>query len=622
MAVRSSKHVHDPDTSCSIREFHDSGATQIRALTFFLLVSLASFARAGEAEIKRDVTYLASDELEGRATGSAGGEKAAAYIEKELKAAGLDPKRFEFEFLAGVAVGTKTALTLDLRGESKPLKVHDDFNPVGFSSNGSAAGDIIFCGYGISAKEHGYDDYAAVDAKGKVALILDRVPKQAATLFGADAIVRYGQVRYKVMTAREHGAAAVLLVSSEAGGKDQDPSLIPLAGGALHADAGIVVADLRRSLAASLLACGGRSLDQVEALIDRDQAPHSLALPGVTARLEVDLVRERRKAANVLAVRPGTDADPAVATQAVIVGAHFDHLGRGEVGGSLAETAAGKEIHHGADDNASGTADLLELARTLPKTRRTVVFMSFSGEEMGLLGSAAYVKEPTIPLDRTVAMVNLDMVGRLGAKKLTVGGMGTAAEWRELVPAAAKRVELEISGQDDGYGPSDHASFYGKGVPVLFLFTGAHSDYHKPSDTADKIDYPGASKIAAFARELVLAIDKLDRPPTAQRAAGNPHGGDLDPGRGPQVYFGTIPDYSESDTPGVRLTGVREGGPADKAGLKGGDVIVRFDGHDIRDVHDYTYVLFAKKPGDVVEVVVKRGGEEVKLQATLGRKGH
>jgi hypothetical protein len=596
----------------------------IRGSLFVLFIAALAFA--GEAEIQRDVKQLASDELEGRATGSPGGEKAAAYMEAQLRAAGLEPRRQEFEFLAGIALGSKTALHLDLRGEGRDAVAKEDFTPVGFSANGAASGDVVFCGYGITAPEASYDDYATVDVKGKIALVLDRVPHGKDphdSRLAADAVVRFGQVRYKAMNAREHGAAAMLVVSAErSGGKDQDPSLLPLSGSVMQGDAGLLVADVRRSLAGEILARTGRSLDTVQGLIDAALAPHSLALPGIAARLEVELIRERRKAANVIAIRPGSDPDPAVASQAIVIGAHFDHLGHGEVGGSLADKADAKETHHGADDNASGSADLLELARALPKTRRTIVFAGFSGEEMGLLGSAHYVKEPLVPLEKTVAMVNMDMVGRLGKKKLTVGGMGTAAEWRALVPAAAERARIEFAGQDDGYGPSDHSSFYGKGVPVLFLFTGAHADYHKPSDTWDKIDYPGAARVATFARELVLAIDALDGAPVVQKAAGNPHGGDLEPGRGPQVYFGSIPDYSETDTPGVRLTGVRDGSPADKAGVKGGDVIVRFDGHEIRNVHDYTYALFAKKPGDVVEVVVKRGSEELKLTATLGRKGH
>ncbi|HVY61704.1 MAG TPA: M28 family peptidase, partial [Planctomycetota bacterium] len=536
--------------------------------------------------------YLASDALEGRATGSPGGEKAAAYVEAQLKAAGLEPKRQEFDFLAGIALGPKTGLRLDLRGEARDGVAQDDFTPLGFSSNGAASGEVVFCGYGITAPEAGYDDYATVDVKGKVALVLDQVPHEELprkrervedaqgsrggeadagagpheSRLAADAVVRFGQVRYKAMNAREHGAVAMLVVSHErSGSKEQDPSLLPLSGNVMQGDAGLVVADVRRSLAAELVARAGRSLDQVQGLIDASLAPHSLVLAGIAARLEVDLVRERRKASNVIAIRPGTDPDPAIAAQAIVIGAHFDHLGRGEVGGSLADKSEAHEIHNGADDNASGTADMLELARTLPKTRRTIVFAGFSGEEMGLLGSAAYVKDPPYPLEKTVAMINMDMVGRLGKKKLTIGGMGTAAEWRELVPAAAERARIEFTGQEDGYGPSDHSSFYGKGIPVLFLFTGAHADYHKPSDDWDKIDYPGAARIAELARELVLAIDALPKPPAVQKSAGNPHGGDLEPGRGPQVYFGSIPDYSETDQPGVRLTGVRDGSPADKA---------------------------------------------------------
>ncbi len=579
-------------------------------------------ARAGEAEVLRDVKHLASDALEGRATGTSGGAAAADYIAKQLEAAGLAPRRDPFEFLAGVKVGPETALAV-----SGAAAAAEDFRPLGFSSNGRVEGDVVFGGYGITAPEAGWDDYAGADVKGKIVLVLDRVPgarNPHAPRRMSEGITRYGQVRYKAMNARERGAAALLVTSADPSGrKEDDPSLLPLTGATAHGDAGILVADLRRSFAARIVAAGGRPLDAIQDGLDGEGAkPAAVALAGVRASLVVSLVKEKRRAENVVAVRPGTDPD--LAREAIVVGAHYDHLGRGEVGGSLAESPVGKEIHNGADDNASGTAALLDAARALPPTRRTVVFAAFSGEEMGLLGSAHYVKEPLAgvpPIASTVAMINMDMVGRLGSKKLTIGGMGTAEEWPGLVARAAGKAGIEFAGQDDGYGPSDHSSFYGKDVPVLFFFTGAHSDYHRPSDDWDKVDVTGTARIAGFAREVILAIDKLEVRPTHKKTGGTPHGTDLEPGRGPSVYLGTIPDYSETDVPGVRLSGVREGSPAEKAGLRSGDLIVRFDGKEVRGVHDYTYALFAKKPGDEVEIVVKRGAEEVKVKATLGRKG-
>jgi len=598
-------------------------------LAGLLSISLAPLARAGEEEIRRDVKVLASDEYEGRATATKGGALAADYVERRMQEAGLMTRRQRFPFQAGVKVGEKTTLVLShVDAAGKELWASGDsegsssFRPVGFSANGSVKGPVVFCGFGIAAPEAGFDELAGVDVKGKVVLLLDRTPAfEKASPLAKDGALRYGQLRYKVMLAKEKGALAVLVTSSSRPDAGGDPSLLPLSGGAFQGDVGIPVADIARSRAARLAEAAGTTLELLQSEIERSGKPASRELPGVSAALSVDLVRERREAENVIGVRPGTD--PALSKETIVVGAHMDHLGYGEVGGSLAESAVGKEIHNGADDNASGTAALLDLARRLPKTRRTLVFIAFSGEEMGLLGSAAYVKDAPIPLASTVAMLNMDMVGRLEKKKLTVGGMGTAEEWASLVPECAQRADIGIAPESDGYGPSDHSSFYGKGVPVLFLFTGAHADYHRPSDDWEKIDFAGTDRITRFASEVVTSIDALEKRPTHKAAAGNPHGGELEPSRGPSVYLGTIPDYSETERPGVRLTGVREGSPAAAAGLLSGDVIVEFDGHEVRSVQDYTYVLFAKKQGDKVSIVVERGDARarVSLTAIMGRKG-
>jgi hypothetical protein len=586
-------------------------------------LGLAPLARADDdvdaSRELEDIRTLASDAFEGRASGSPGGEKAAEYIEKELRSAGLAPIRQGFDFTSGVAVGPKSAMTLCAGGEERALRAKEDFTPLGFSSNGEAVGPVVFVGHGITAPEAHYDDYAGIaPVKGKIVIALDGVPraKDPHTLFH-EGLIRYAQVRYKAMNAREHGAAALVMVATES----EDPSLLSVGQPGTYGDAGIVVVDLRRKEAEKLFAGVGRSLRAIDELIDRDLAPHSIELPGVSAKITAEVLKEKKTTANILAVLEG--ADPALKGETIVVGAHYDHLGRGETGGSL-DPHPGKEIHNGADDNASGTAALLEVARALargPRPRRTVVFAAFSGEELGLLGSAHYVKEPIRPLAGTVAMVNMDMVGRMRGRKITIGGVGTAAEWPPLVRRAAQAVGLEVALDDEGYGPSDHSSFYGKGVPVLFLFTGAHADYHKPSDDADKINAEGEALATRLALALIRGIDAMDGRPTYEKTKGSPHGGELEPGRGPSVYLGTIPDYADTAKPGVRLAGVREGSPAESAGLRGGDLIVRFDGKEVRDIQDYTYALFSKKPGDKVEIVVERDGAgRLTLKATLGKK--
>ena len=331
-----------------------------------------------------------------------------------------------------------------------------------------------------------------------------------------------------------------------------------------------------------------------------------------------------------------------------MIGAHYDHLGMGGEGSGSLSASSG--IHHGADDNASGVAGLIELARILSsqKLRRTIVFIAFSGEEEGLIGSNYYVNHPIVPLVNTVAMLNMDMIGRLKDKALIVGGVGTAQEWRSMIDASndvqGMTVTLNNSGIDrtlragvpvvmgsngnpvvsldakkkfaltlneDGYGPSDHSSFYGKQVPVLFFFTGTHNDYHKPSDTAEKINYEGEASIVGFVERIIRDLDRSDKRPTYAVAKSESQGRSM----GFRVYLGTIPNYAESND-GLKLDGVRDDSPASKAGLKAGDRIVKMAGHEVKNVYDYTYALGEMKAGQEYEVEIVRGSERLTLRIT------
>jgi hypothetical protein len=352
-------------------------------------------------------------------------------------------------------------------------------------------------------------------------------------------------------------------------------------------------------------------------------AVREAARRGETARIDVTVEPLAVDVANVVALLPGSD--PLLADEMVVVGAHFDHLGRGGEGSMEPDSRA---IHNGADDNASGTAVMLEVARQLmaaPRPGRSVLFIGFNGEERGLLGSGFYVTNPTLPLDRTVAMINLDMVGRLRDNTVTVFGLATATEWDDLLDAAGAELDrpLTLSRMPDGYGPSDHSSFYGRGIPVLHFFTNTHEDYHRPSDDWQKIDADGMERIARLVATLTLQIAGTagvpsvtltlvrTQPPAPAPASGQPSGG----GYGP--YFGSIPDMSTIDT-GVRLTGVRDGSPAARAGLKAGDVIVAFDGSEVTNLYAYSYALREKSPGDVVSVTVLRDGQQLTFRAVLG----
>src|SRR5205823_6983085 len=349
---------------------------------------------------------------------------------------------------------------------------------------------------------------------------------------------------------------------------------------------------------------------------------------------------------NVVGILPGTD--PKLKNEAIVIGAHYDHLGRGGEG-SLAPREG--EIHHGADDNASGTAGMLELARifSAQKPRRTIVFIAFSGEEEGLIGSNYYVNHPVVPLANTVAMINMDMIGRETQKKLIVGGVGTASEWRDVLartnyenvflprsesnptativsgtngtPVIAANDELSgslkreqafaLTLNEDGFGPSDHSSFYAKQVPVLFFWTGTHNDYHKPSDTYEKINYEGEARILSFVASIVRDIDRSDARPKFTVAKSDSQGRST----GRRVYLGTIPNYADSND-GLTLDGVRDDSPAAKAGLKAGDKIVKMAGHDVKNVYDYTQALSEMKASQVYEVELIRADKRMTLKIT------
>jgi hypothetical protein len=319
---------------------------------------------------------------------------------------------------------------------------------------------------------------------------------------------------------------------------------------------------------------------------------------------------------NVVALLRG--GDPALRREYVVIGAHFDHLGRSTTG--ALDPEARDAVRLGADDNASGTAAVLELARIFAKSppRRSLLFVNFSGEEQGTLGSSYFVDHMPVPIDSVDAMLNFDMVGRLRADRLIVYGVATAKELPEILERANAATRLAIAAQGDGFGPSDHSSFYARGIPVLHFFTDLHDDYHRATDVAEKVDAGGEARVVALAERVAREI--ADRPSrltylrTVQPAP-------MAPREGSEVYLGTIPDMAGGDTPGLRLSGVRAGSPADAAGLKAGDVIVEFGGRPVKDLYEYSDALYSRKPGDVISVVVLRGGQRLTLQVTLGKRG-
>jgi hypothetical protein len=588
--------------------------------------SPAAEALLDPAGLLRHVEALAAPAMEGRASGTPGGERAAAYIAAEFARAGLRPAGEAggylqpFEVVTGIRPGPGNALLFD--GLPAPLPgppaLGRDYIPLSFSAEGTVEGEVLFAGYGITAPELGYDDYAGQDATGKVVLVMSHEPRERdeAGPFRRPEAYRYTEPRTKVINAREHGAAAVLLVRDPNNHGDEPEELIGLRG-ASSSRSSLLAVNITAALADRLLGASGTRLADLQAAIDAALAPRSFPLPGVRARLGVDLIRDKGRTANVVGLLRGRD--PALRETAVVLGAHYDHLGRGGEA-SLAPSAFGV-IHPGADDNASGTAVVIGLARAFAAgggAARTLIFAAFAGEEMGLLGSSFYTKQPPIPLERTVAMLNLDMVGRLRDGKILVAGVETAGEWPGILRAAARGLPLTLVMRGDGYGPSDHTAFALRERPVLFFFTGPHSDYHRPSDTPEKIDAAGLQQVATLVYRTAAALAGEPAAPAFVRASGRPPAaGD---GRGYGPYFGSIPDFGASEVEGVMLGGVRPGSPAERAGLRAGDTIIRFAGVRITNLEDLAYALRAKRAGDTVQVIYRRDGEERAIRATLERR--
>jgi hypothetical protein len=377
---------------------------------------------------------------------------------------------------------------------------------------------------------------------------------------------------------------------------------------------------VKREVADELLATAGKNLKDLQAAIDKDASNQSAALP-VTVELKVDVTRRTRELENVAALLKGND--PALRDEVVIIGGHYDHLGLGYQN-SLAPKLAG-QIHYGADDNASGAAGVLELACDLAthkqELKRSILFLSFAGEELGLLGSNFYTREPLAPLDKTIAMINLDMIGRTKDRRIFVGGAGSAKELRALLEEENKAINLKLEfSSSAGYGGSDHMSFKNSKVPYLFFFSGLHSDYHKPSDTWDKINAADAADLLRLTERVALRLDKQpERLAFIREAEPAPPAGMGGGGGGYGAWFGSTPDFGEVEN-GVRFADVREGSPAALAGLRAGDILIEFDGKPIKNLYDFTYVLRAHKPGDEVDVVVLRGAAKVKARVKLARR--
>jgi hypothetical protein len=580
------------------------------------------------ADLRADVEYIASDECAGRLTGSPGAARAAQYIAAAFRDAGLQPIGAKegyfqpFEFTAGVKMtsGKNDMAVLEGPDAAVPCELNKDFRPLAFSANGTAEGDVVFVGYGLVEPQSagkGYDSYAGLDVTGKIVLALRHLPENASPQRRQELSL-YGQDRYKAKLAADRGAKGFMLITGP--NSPNSGELVKLREEDRESSGLIVSVSISGALADRLLSKAGLDLKSLQTMQDGEQAnPHATsAVSGARVRISTELERVLKTCRNVIGVLPPVGGS----SEYIVAGAHYDHIGNGIGLGSLARQGEEGQIHHGADDNASGVSAVLELAAAIAdarrhgdagKPQRGVIFACWSGEELGLIGSSHFVSHPVVPLDKVVAYFNFDMVGRLRDNKLILQAIGSSPAWRDLIERRNAAAGFDLVLQEDPYLPSDATAFYTRGLPVLAFFTSSHDDYNRPTDAAGTLNYEGLERITGFAKCLVddtVQPDVKIAYARVQRAA--PAGGR----GGARAYTGTVPDFTGTDVKGARIADVRAGGPADKAGMKRGDIIVEFAGQKITGLQDYSDALIGVKAGQPVDIVVERGSERVKLTIT------
>jgi Peptidase family M28/PDZ domain/PA domain len=596
---------------------------RVHRLFAMLAVAVAVLAAssAPQADPNRyvaDIKALASPEMEGRGPGTRGLIRAEHLIEKRYKELHIEPAGVNgytqpFSVITGARLKSDNRCVVRRADKKQELKIEQDFVPFSFSASGQVAAPVVFAGYGATAEEFHYDDYAGLDVKDKIVVVLRYEPSGFAVKTGNHGLTQHSQLITKAINARNHGARALVVINGKLGDGEED-SLTRFGSVSGPENVGIMMAQLKNAVADAWFQAAGKTLNDVQEQINSSTKPASFDFPDILhLSLNIDIETMRATVNNVLAWLPGqTD-------EYVVIGAHYDHLGRGNFD-SLAPSQIG-QIHPGADDNASGTAGVLELARVLApqrgKLKRSILFMDFAGEELGLLGSAEWVKEPTRPLAKAVAMINMDMIGRIKDDKVYIGGVGTGSTFKAVLDQAQKEAPFKIETSAGGYSSSDHTSFVTKKIPVLFFFSGLHSDYHKPSDTWDKINGASAARLLDMVESVAVQLANTDQPPAFQVVAEEKPLGGGGGGYGP--YFGSVPDFGQVEN-GVKFSDVRPNSPAAKAGLKAGDILVQFGDKPIKNLYDFTDALRRSKVGDVIEVKVLRNGQPVTASVKLEQR--
>ncbi len=568
------------------------------------------------AEIQEHINYLASDELKGRDSGSEGCLEAARYIENEFKKYGLTPLfdgsyMQEFPFISTIQLTDNNLLTITLPDTELNPVLHEDYITVPFSGNADVDAKLVFAGFGISAPNLEYDDYENLDVEGKVVIVLRNHPDQDNPHSEFD---KFAPLRKKSSVARDKGALGIIFVNGYEEFKEGD-DLVNFTYDRGGAVTGFAIANVKREIVEEIFSSSGLSFKTYYENIIAEKKPASFIFDNVNVRLSTGIEEVETISWNVAGYLPATN--PKFKDEYIVLGAHFDHLGMG--GQNSLYQGDEPQVHNGADDNASGTTGLLELAEKFAsvknKLNRNIIFVAFSGEELGLLGSGYFVNNMPINSNQVATMINMDMIGRLNDEKsLIVYGTGTSTNWKVFLDDI-NGYGFSLTFNDEGYGPSDHSSFYGKEIPVLFFFTGTHTDYHRPSDDADKINASGEEEVLKYIYDVTNFISTLTDAPDYLLVEKTDMG--QMPGR--KVWVGTIPDFA-GEVDGYKISGVSEGGPAQLGGLQGGDIIIKFGEKKISNIYDFTYAIADFVPGDKVKVIVKRGEEEITFELTLRSK--
>jgi len=590
---------------------------KLSSIFIFFLVGIFSIGSIAQEEIsvkelESHLEYLASDELAGRYPGTEGGLKAAKYINEQFHEAGLQPLGDDgfqyFDVTTSVSLGEDNYLNIN----GVQAELEEQYMPFSYSKSDEIDASVVFAGYGFEIKSDTlrWNDYHDLDITGKWVMILRGDPEPDNT---QSNYMTFSGDRDKVLAARDKGAAGVLLVSGK--GWDAKDQLVSLYYDRSGSNAGIVVLHIKRDIADLILQSSDKKIEQLEALLNSEKTSISFETD-TKIQTSTSIIHDRVRTQNVVGLIEGND--PVLKNEYIVIGGHYDHLGMGGWGSNSRDPDT-TAVHNGADDNASGVAGVIEIAEQLAanksELKRSILAIAFGAEEMGLLGSKYFIDNPLVDKDKIVAMVNFDMIGRLNEDHvIMVGGSGTSKESEELIKATGADYELELRLSPEGYGPSDHAPFYASDIPVFFINTGVHEDYHTPVDDIEFINFEGQQLVSEYSYALVHTMANMDEALTFQEA-GSKQGGRRSMRF--KVTLGIMPDFAATEVKGLGVGGVRKDGPAEKGGMLKGDVIVALDGKPVNDIYDYMNRLKKLEPGQTATVDIMRDGKRKVLLVQL-----